>query len=416
MNAAEQTEPTEYCDYIKERQHRQPLHIAVVSETYPPEVNGVAMTTGRNVQGLLRDGHTVQLVRPRQHAKDIAAQTGGFDEWLVPGLAIPRYDMLRMGLPAKQALLRQWSQKRPDVVHVVTEGPLGWSALAAARQLYLPVSSGFHTNFHSYSRHYGIGWLKGPITAYLREFHNRTDATLVPTADMAGELAHAGYRNLRVVARGVDTQLFSPARRSAELRRSWGIGDDDLAVIYVGRLAAEKNLRLLISTFFAIREQAPNARLVLVGDGPERRRIAAACPDCVFAGMRSGEDLATHYASGDLFLFPSVTETWGNVTTEALASGLAVVAYDYAAAHVLIEDGQNGLLAPRGDHLAFIAATLRVARDPQLRAGLRFRAREGVARMDWGSVVGDLVSSLSAVIRSHRRKAHRDLHFAAVPD
>jgi glycosyltransferase involved in cell wall biosynthesis len=416
MNAAEQTEPTEYCDYIKERQHRQPLHIAVVSETYPPEVNGVAMTTGRNVQGLLRDGHTVQLVRPRQHANDIAAQTNGFDEWLVPGLAIPRYDMLRMGLPAKQALLRQWSQKRPDVVHVVTEGPLGWSALAAARHLYLPVSSGFHTNFHSYSRHYGIGWLRGPITAYLREFHNRTDATLVPTADMAGELAHAGYRNLRVVARGVDTQLFSPARRSAELRRSWGLGDDDLAVIHVGRLAAEKNLRLLISTFFAIREQAPNARLVLVGDGPERRRIAAACPDCVFAGMRSGEDLATHYASGDLFLFPSVTETWGNVTTEALASGLAVVAYDYAAAHVLIEDGQNGLLAPRGDHLAFIAAALRVARDPQLRASLRFRAREGVARMDWGSVVGDLVSSLSAVIRSHRRKAHHDLHFAAVPD
>jgi glycosyltransferase involved in cell wall biosynthesis len=324
--------------------------------------------------------------------------------------------MLRMGLPAKQGLLRQWSQKRPDVVHVVTEGPLGWSALAAARNLYLPVSSGFHTNFHSYSRHYGIGWLKGPITAYLREFHNRTDATLVPTADMAGELAHAGYRNLRVVARGVDTQLFSPARRSAELRRSWGLNDDDLAVIHVGRLAAEKNLPLLLKAYFAIREHRPSARLILVGDGPERKRIAAACPDCVFAGMRSGEDLASHYASGDLFLFPSVTETWGNVTTEALASGLAVVAYDYAAARMLIEHGHNGLLVARGDLVGFIDAAVRVAVDPQLRAAMRRQAREGVARMDWGSVVGDLVSSLSAVIRSHRQKAHHDLYFKAVPD
>ena len=358
-------------DQVKRRRDRQPLHIAVVSETYPPEVNGVAMTTGRNVNGLLQEGHTIQLIRPRQHKNDIAGQSAGFEEWLAPGLSIPRYDMLRMGLPAKGPLFRQWSQRRPDIVHVVTEGPLGWSALAAARQLYLPVSSGFHTNFHSYSRHYGIGWLKGPITAYLRGFHNRTDATLVPTADMAGELAHAGYNNLRVVARGVDTQLFSPARRSAELRRSWGLGAEDLAVIHVGRLAAEKNLPLLLSTYFAIREQIPNARLVLVGDGPERKRVAAACPDCIFVGMRSGEDLATHYASGDLFLFPSVTETWGNVTAEALASGLAVVAYDYAAARVLITDGQNGLLAPRGNPVAFIDTALRVAQDPKLRAALR---------------------------------------------
>jgi glycosyltransferase involved in cell wall biosynthesis len=398
------------------RRDRQPLHVAVVSETYPPEINGVAMTTGRNVHGLLREGHSVELIRPRQHPNDIAATAAGFDEWLVPGLAIPRYDMLRMGLPAKQSLLRRWSQRRPDIVHVVTEGPLGWSALAAARSLYLPVSSGFHTNFHSYSRHYGIGWLKGPITAYLREFHNRTDATMVPTADMAGELAHAGYRNLRVVGRGVDTQLFSPTRRSAELRRSWGLGADDLAIIGVGRLAAEKNLRLTIATYLAIREQVPNARLVLVGDGPERKRIAAACPECIFAGMRTGEDLATHYASGDLFLFPSLTETWGNVTTEALASGLAVVAFDYAAARVLIEDGRNGLVVAHGDPVAFIEAAKRIAGDPQLRAALRLHAREGVARMGWGSVVGDLVASLSAVIRSHRLRAHHDLHFAAVPD
>jgi glycosyltransferase involved in cell wall biosynthesis len=217
-----------------------------------------------------------------------------------------------------------------------------------------------------------------------------------------------------VVARGVDTRLFSPARRSAELRRSWGLDEQDLAVLHVGRLAAEKNLPLVMSTFAAIKEREPRARLVLVGDGPMRKRLAGL--DCVFAGMRVGEDLAAHYASGDLFLFPSLTETYGNVTAEALASGLAVVAYDYAAARVLIDDGHNGLLAACGDAAAFTAAALRAAADPVLRAALRFRAREGVALMDWDAITGDFVAALAAVVRVHEQKARDGFAFIAVPD
>jgi glycosyltransferase involved in cell wall biosynthesis len=397
------------------RSRHRPLRIALVSETFPPEVNGVAMSIGQIVRGLIDQGHSVQLVRPRQQPREQAKNYDGFEEWLTGGLSIPRYDALRMGFPAGRMLTRLWSAQRPDIVHIVTEGPLGWSALAVAQRLGLPIGSGFHTNFHSYSRHYGIGWLKAPITAYLRAFHNRTGATLVPTPDIAADLEREGFRNLRVVARGVDTELFSPARRSAELRRSWGLGDDDLAVLHVGRLAAEKNLPLLLDAFARIKAQQPNARLILVGDGPMRSRLGGVA-DCHFAGMRSGVDLATHYACGDLFLFPSLTETYGNVTAEALASGLAVVAYDYAAARLLIEDGVNGLLAPAGDGEAFIAAAERLAGDPMLRAKMRLRAREGVASLHWGGIVHDFVTALSGVIRSHKPKVLDDLHFAVAPD
>src|SRR5262249_32926839 len=156
---------------------RRTLRVAVVTETYPPEVNGVAMTISRMVAGLQHRQHQIQLVRPRQHHRDSPASEHNFEEVLQRGLAIPRYDSLKMGLPAKQALLRLWSVRRPDVVHIVTEGPLGWSALAAACKLRIACCSDFHTNFHAYSKHYGIGWLKKPIVAYLRKFHNKADCT-----------------------------------------------------------------------------------------------------------------------------------------------------------------------------------------------------------------------------------------------
>ena len=194
------------------------LRVAVVTETYPPEVNGVAMTLACIVDGLQQRNHRIQLIRPRQHATESPARNVHFEEVLSRGVPIPRYQGLRIGLPAKQALFRLWSLKRPDVVHIATEGPLGWSALTAAAKLKLPISTGFHTNFHSYSQHYGVGFLKKPIAAYLRKFHNRAHATLVPTEGLRRELAIQGFQNLRVVSRGVDTRLFSPARAR---ERTW---------------------------------------------------------------------------------------------------------------------------------------------------------------------------------------------------
>lgn len=377
------------------------LRVAVVTETYPPEINGVAMTIGRMVDGLLALGHQVQLVRPRQHKADRPGEADGPEEVLSRGMPIPGYPELKLGLPAKQALRRLWSVQRPDIVHLVTEGPLGWSALAAARQLNLPVTSDFHTNFHHYSRHYGVGWLHKPISGYLRRFHNRTDATLVPTLTLQDGLLQEGYKAVHVVARGVDTRLFSPQRRSAALRAQWGVGDDEPVAIYVGRLAPEKNLPLVLRAFEAMAASAPGARLVLVGDGPARRALQAKYPQHVFAGMRTGEDLASHYASADIFLFPSLTETFGNVTVEAMASGLAVVAYDYAAAAQLILDGENGRVAPFDNAEAFVEASCRVVEDPLQRAAMRLRARESIERLDWNNIVGDFAGVLARTAAAH---------------
>jgi glycosyltransferase involved in cell wall biosynthesis len=371
------------------------LRIAIVTETYPPEVNGVAMTIGRMVAGLQSRRHQVQLIRPRQGREDRPASGPDYEEVLKPGIPIPRYDTLKLGLPAKQALTRLWTLKRPDIVHIVTEGPLGWSALAAAKKLKIPVSSDFHTNFHTYSKHYGVGWLKRPIAAYLRKFHNQALCTMVPTEGMRRELEELGVNNLRVVSRGVDTTLFSPRRRSAALRGGWGAGSDDIVALYVGRIAPEKNLPLVLCAFDAMCRVNTRTKLVLVGDGPERAALQSRHPGHVFAGMQIGEDLAAHFASGDVFLFPSTTETYGNVTMEAMASGLAVVAYDYAAAAQHIRHKLSGLLAKFDDSEEFVRLAASLANGNREQVGNLGRAARAVTEpLDWSSIVGEFEGAL----------------------
>lgn len=366
---------------------RPQLRIAVVTETYPPEVNGVAMTLGRLVNGLQVRNHQVQLIRPRQNDGDQPQPTATLSEHLQRGIALPRYEGLKMGLPAKAALTRLWTRQRPDVVQIATEGPLGWSALAAANKLRLPVASDFHTNFHSYSSHYGFGLLRRAIVAYLRKFHNKAAVTLVPTEGIRRELLAHGYENIEIIGRGVDTQLFHPGRRDAALRAQWGVGENETAVLYVGRLAAEKNLSLVFGAFDAMHQAHPATRLVLVGDGPERASWQAKRPDAVFCGTQIGEALATHYASGDVFLFPSLTETWGNVTIEAMASGLAVVAYDCAAAEEIIRHGENGLKVAPEDQAAFIAQAVSLVSDVARQRRLGTAAAARAAQLSWDAII-----------------------------
>jgi glycosyltransferase involved in cell wall biosynthesis len=383
--------------------------LAMVTETYPPEVNGVAMSMSRLVNGLHERQHDVQLVRPQQ--VPAGAREARFDEVLTGGCPIPRYPHLRMGLPARRTLVRLWSLRRPDVVHIATEGPLGWSALQAARHLKLPVTTDFRTNFHAYGQHYGIGWLTKPILAYLRKFHNHAQCTMVPTDALRNDLTARGFERLHVVGRGVDTRLFDPAKRSSALRRAWDASDDDLVLAYVGRLAAEKNLDAVLAAHDAVRALRPETKLLFVGDGPLRGALRARCPQAIFAGHRSGDDLAAHYASADVFLFPSLTETFGNVTTEAMASGLPVVAFNSAAAGQLIAHGRNGLLAAGADLPAFVRAALPLARDAALRTSLGAAARETACRIDWRSVVVRFESIVSQVIDS----GSPDLMLSPVP-
>ena len=375
------------------------MKLALVTETFPPEVNGVAMTLSRLVRGLRARGHEVEVTRPRQ--KNESAAT---DDHLVPGLPIPFYDSLRFGLPSVPRLEARWRAWRPDVVHVATEGPLGLASLTAAARLRLPVTSSFHTNFHAYGGHYGVAALRDATLAYLRWFHNRTRLTLVPTRQMVAELAAERFRGLSVMSRGVDTALFDPARRSAALRAEWGAGPDDPVVLYVGRVAAEKNLGVAVEAFLRLRAREPRAKFVLVGDGPAREPLARAHPEFHYAGMRRGEELAAHYASGDLFLFASVTETFGNVVTEALASGLVSLSFDYAATREHVRHGANGFAAAFGDAEAFYAAAeaLVVPATRARWAGIREAARRTALGLTWEAVVARFEADVRVAARLDR--------------
>ena len=375
--------------------------VAVVTETYPPEVNGVALTLARLVEGLRGDNHDVQLIRPRQSGTDQASQQAsqpGFHEVLMRGLPIPRYPELRMGLPSKGALIKLWQLRRPDVVHIATEGPLGWSALRAALYLKLPISTDYRTNFQSYSSHYGVGFLHKPIMGYLRKFHNRAHCTMVPTKALHAALAAAGFHKLKVVSRGVDTAAFDPVHRQQTLRTQWGLGADDIAVLSVGRLAPEKNLQLLVQAYQGIKQREPRARLVLVGHGPLRQALQAQCPDAIFTGQLRGSLLAEHYASADLFLMPSMTETFGNVTTEAMASGLPVVAFNDAAAAEWLVDEANGRVVALGDAEGFVSAAVALAAQPALRARFGQAARQTALQLDWSRIVQQFEDVLQAVM------------------
>ncbi len=344
------------------------------------------MTLHRLVGALASRGHAVEVVRPRQSKTDAPAKHP-YAELLVPGLPCPGYADLKIGLPVNLRLKKRWSESPPDLVHVATEGPLGVAALLAARSLDIPVSSSFHTNFHAYSKHYHVGFLHNAGLAYFRWFHNRAACTFAPSTDVVAALGLAGFQNLHLMGRGVDTQLFNPARRDEALRASWGAGPNTPIAMCVGRLAAEKNLPLVVKAWARLRATRPDLRLVLVGDGPLRSSLERQFPDVHFAGAHRGEALARHYASGDLFLFASVTETFGNVVTEALASGLVTVAYDYAAGRAHVRDGENGFLAAFDDAGYFHAAAQRALDNHAAWPELRAAGRRTALGLSWDNVV-----------------------------
>ena len=363
------------------------LRITFVSETFAPEVNGVANTLGRLSDGLRERGHSVELVRPRQAHDPLRLDDA--DLLLCKGWPLPGYPDLQWGGISLHKLLRRWRRQRPDVIYIATEGPLGLSALRAARRLKIAVVSGFHTNFPQYAGQYGLGLLARLLTHYLRWFHRRSAVTLVPSISQRVDLERRGFTQLAMLARGVDACLFNPARRSQMLREAWGLAEQDLAIMYVGRLAAEKNLNLLKPCLQALQQRYPQQRLrlIMVGDGPQRASLEQQLPDAVFCGAQRGQHLAEHYASGDVFLFPSLTETFGNVVLEAMASGLAVVAYDQAAAAQHVRHGHSGAVAMPGDQIGFIDAACWLLEESETLRRVRLNARQHASRQGWPAIV-----------------------------
>ena len=382
------------------------MRIGIVSETYPPEINGVALTVHGFAAGLAARGHEITLARPcqPQHYPD----EPGICVLELRGAALPRYPGLRFGLPAGAALRRQWTLTRPEVIYIATEGPLGWSAAGAARQLGIPLCSGFHTRFDHYASHYGASLLAPLLRTYLRRFHQRAAATLVPTDALAQELHAMGIRNARLLRRAVDTQLFHPNQRDDKLRHSWGVDAATPVVLYVGRIAPEKNLELAVQVFRAIQQRVPQARYVWVGDGPARAALETAHPDFIFAGVQRDEALARHFASADLFPFPSLSETFGNVILEALAAGLPVVAYAEGAAREHLIDGVNGYCIESGNTSAFVDAAARLASNPGLIRHMGRAAHVGVAGLSPDAVIRDFEN----LLREMAEENHHE-HLAA---
>ena len=383
---------------------------ALVTETYAPQVNGVANTLGYLCRGLLQRGHQIQLIRPAQPGERPGISNGPeLLERRVNGMAIPRYPELQLGLPASNRLRAMWKLQRPDAIYLATEGPLGWSALRVARKMGIPVISGFHTHFQQYADHYGVGLLQQPVMSYLRWFHNRTQLTLTACPTQQKELMRAGLDNLVLLGRGVDCERFHPSHRSAELRQQWRAQESDIVLLHVGRLAPEKNLLLLVQSWKEALHTAQHPerlRLVIVGDGPMRADLQQQLPDALFTGWLNGAGLAKAYASADIFVFPSVIETFGNVVTEAMASGLAINAFDSAAAHQHIRDRFSGCLAPIGDAEEFASNLAWLIEDAEGRRSVRIHARHRACQLGWGPVVDRFEGYLSRAA-SGRAKAAR---------
>lgn len=372
------------------------MHIVFVTETWPPQVNGVALTVRALALGLAARGHRVEVVRPGKDGSD-----GKVELLFARGAPLPRYPGLQVGMPQGGELRRRWSERRPDVVYIATEGLLGISAMRAANALQIPVVTGFHTRFHDYASHYGVGLLAPLVRSRLMQFHRRAQMTLVPTRALLDELAEAGIGHVRKLRRGVDTDLFTPARRESALRRSWGVHGDAPVMLCVGRLAAEKSLGLALQAFRALQARIPAARMVMVGDGPQRGALTDAYPDVIFAGTKRGEELAAHYASADMFLFPSLTETFGNVVLEAMASGLAVVAFDRAAAQEHVANGISGLVVPASDARAFITSAYELGLDLETRLMLGVNARIVAQQCAPDAVTAEFDKLLHALAREH---------------
>lgn len=378
------------------------MRIAYLTETFPPEVNGVSLTVARAVQHLRERGHQVFLVRPRQAGE---APRDDADEWLTAGSPIPMYPDLRFGLAGPVALRQRLAARQVQVLHIATPGPLAWAGLRAARTLGLPTSSDFRTNFHQYSRYYGLGLFAPLVFGALRRFHNLTDCTFVPTLQAYRELGRQGFSRLVVVGRGVDTARFHPSRRSEALRDSWGAAPGDTVLLYVGRLAAEKNVPLALAAFERLRRERGDVHLVLVGDGPARRALQAAHPQARFVGMLRGEALAACYASADLFAFPSLSETFGNVVLEAMASGLPPVAFRAAAAAEHVEHQASGLLVPPGDSAGFVDAVLALAGDAMARRAMGIEAAQAASRARWDQVLARFEHRLKVIADAPRAQA-----------
>ena len=371
------------------------LRIAIVTETWPPEINGVSLSVMQLTKGLQRRGHKILLVRPQQSEKNHSFYPD--QECVVRSQSIPKYPQMQFGWPQIFKIGQALDQFKADIVHIVTEGPLGLAALNQAKLRNIPISSGFHSSFHDFSRYFDMAFLVRPVRQYLKWFHNQTDLTLVPSEDTRQVLKDEfGLRcPMRIISRGVDNQRFNRNLRSSGLRRQWQADDNTTVLLSVGRVSPEKEVPFILKSYQELKRYQPQRKLkmVVVGDGPIREDLEKQYPDVTFMGAQMGEALAMCYASADVFLFASEVDTFGNVVLEALASGLPVLAYNYAAPALMVEHGRTGWLLPFADKQAWQKTLLNL---PSLKdlAHMGQIAGQKVGDCGWDRPVADFEEAL----------------------
>ena len=381
------------------------LKIAIVTETWFPEINGVAHTLLQLCKGLQKQGHKILLIHPEQ--RQVCTEFKPHSECLVKAHCIPKYSNLQFGRPQFLKIHQAIETFTPDIIHIVTEGPLGLAAQQVAKFQKIPVSSGFHSSFQEFSRFFDLAFLVKPIQNYLKWFHNNTALTCVPSSYTAQALKGFGVTcPLAIVGRGVDTDTFSPKWRSAQLRYTWGASMHTRILLYVGRLSPEKEVDVVIKAYFNLRQHQPDVRLVVVGDGPDRNRLEQLNQDgsVVFTGSLSGERLSEAYASADVFCFASQVETFGNVVLEAMASALPVIAYDYACAHLHVQPGQTGWLSQLGTQQEFNQHLLELPGLTRLQQ-MGGQARKKAEEVGWQYPVRQFEQALYSVVQDLKYRA-----------
>lgn len=372
------------------------MRIALFSDTLWPQVNGVSLTLSRLSEFLEDRGHETLLVGPQANGGNGSGRPAADSVVArVPGIPLPRYPELRLTTPWSRRALKRTAEFRPDVIHVLTEFPVGWLGLRSSRELGVPVVSSFHTDFPRYIGYYGLGMLSGALWRYLRWFHAQTLLTFCPSEVTRRQLRRRGFENVRIWGRGVDLERFHPARRDPTIREAHGPAGA-VHLLYVGRVAREKDLDLL---FDAVRQLADeDVHLIITGDGPYLAEARAAAPArCTFTGYLTGHELSATYASADIFVFPSRTETYGNAVLEALASGLPVVAYAEGGVLENLSHGDNGLLCPPGDVEALGRAIRRLVYDEVLRRRLGRIARARAESRTWDRAFDQLLDGYCEV-------------------
>ena len=376
------------------------MRIALLTEVFLPKIDGVVTRTTRHLDQLAELGHEVLVFAPGNPPERYA----GFEVVPIPSRSLKVYPEVMHGMMGPRAF-RRLREFDPDIVHAVNPiWTAGWSTLIAARRY--PVIASFHTDVPEYCLKLGIPWVK-PIAEWgLRTFHGRAGLNLVTSGPMMDKAAEYGIGDVRLWPKAVDTDSFTPAARTSEMRSLLTDGHpDDPLVLFVGRVSAEKSVERCVPIMEEVRKRVPGARIAFVGEGPLYDDLRADAPDwATFTGYLSGDDLAAAYASGDALLFPSNTETLGFAALEAFASGAPVVAANAGGLPFVVDDGDTGFLVdPAEPDGAWAEPIARLLTDPNTRARMSTAGRAEAQRWTWRASTETVLGYYEEAIQSARR-------------